>query len=246
MPPPTIRVEETFTQFVRTFRGGDVLSHFVSKNPSSALNADYYFPTDNVIAELKTLETDALNLEIIDRRIMASYKWLGYRLEDYTDFLFGRKYLPDDVNKRVFSAVSRPIIDCVRKANKQIISSRRLIGKADAKGLILIANSGNFGLPPMQLMNVVLKGFDRLSDREKDGIVYFTPNVYHDVGDGLPREIWVPIANERGPELQDFIDSLGKAWFDYRDTTGQSSISRKTNSDLSALFNAKVVQDWAD
>lgn len=242
MPPATIPVEETFTEFVRTFRGADVLPRFVPNIPKSTLNADYYFPEDDVIAELKTLEVDALDLKTIDRRIMASYKWLGYQLEDYTDFLFGKKYLPDDVNKRVFSTISRPIIDAVRKANKQIISSRRLLGRPEAKGLILVANSGNFGFPPVQLMNVVLKGFERLNDSNKDGIVYFTPNVYHDVGDGVPYEIWVPIANEHGDELQQFIDSLGKAWFDYRENTGQLSVSRKENSDFSPILNAKVVQ----
>jgi hypothetical protein len=242
MLPPTIEVEKTFTDFVRTFRSGDILPHFVSSIPTNTLNADYYFPNDNVIAELKTLEIDALDLETIDRRIMASYKWLGYKLCDYTDFLFGKKYLPDDVNKRVFSTISRPIIDCVRKANKQIISSRRLIGKPDAKGLVLIANSGNFGFPPVQLMNVVLEGFDRLTDRKRDGIVYFTPNVYHDMGDGVPYELWVPIANEHGDELQEFIDDFGKAWFDYREKTAQPDVSRRENSDFLPLLNAKVVQ----
>ncbi|MBZ9673792.1 hypothetical protein [Mesorhizobium sp. ES1-3] len=241
MPPATIKVEQTFSEFVRTFRSADALSRFVPSIPKEALNADYYFPEDNVIAELKTLEADALDLETIDRRIMASYKWLGYKLDDYTNFLFGKNYLPDDVNKRVFSAISRPIVDCVRKANKQIISSRRLIGKPDAKGLILIANSGNFGFPPVQLMHVVLKGFDRLIDRKRDGIVYFTPNVYHDIGDGVPYELWVPIANDQGDELQKFIDALGRAWLDYRENTGNPSVSRRENSDFSPLLNARVV-----
>jgi hypothetical protein len=242
MPPPTIEVEDTFSTFVRSFREGDALPRFVSTIPPHTLNADYYFPHDNVIAELKTLEVDALDVETIDRRIMASYKWLGYDLEDYTNFLFGKNYLPDDVNRRVFATVSRPIMDCIRKANKQIISSRRLLQKPDARGLILIANSGNFGFPPMQLMNVVLKGFERLTDCTNDGIVYFTPNVYHDVGDGVPYELWVPIANENGDNLQKFIDDFGSAWFDYRESNGQPSISRKANSDFSPLINAVVVQ----
>ena len=242
MLPPKIEVEETFTNFIRTFRNGDIISRFASNIPNGSLNADYYFPSDNVIAELKTLEVDALDLKEIDRRIMASYKWLGYNLEDYTDFLFGRTYLPDDVNQRVFSSISRPVIDCVGKASKQISSTRRLIGKPDAKGLILIANSGNFGFPPVQLMNTILKGFDRLTEREKDGIVYFTPNVYHDLGDGVPYELWVPIANEHGDELQMFIDDIGAAWFDYRENVGRPSVSRRENSDLLPLLNAKVIK----
>ena len=117
-----------------------------------------------------------------------------------------------------------------------------MLGKPEAKGLILVANSGNFGFPPFQLMNVVLKGFERLNDCKKDGIVYFTPNMYHDMGDGVPYELWVPIANEHGDELQQFIDDLGKAWFDHRESTGQPSISRKEDSDFSLILNAKVVQ----
>lgn len=212
MPPKTIKTEELFTDFVRTFGNGNTLSSFVDKIPESTLNADYYFPDSNVIAELKTLEIDALSPEKIERRIMSIYKLLGYQLSDYTDFIFGKSYLPEEVNRRLFSTISRPIIECVKKANKQIISTRKLLGKDEALGLILIANSGNLGFEPMQIMNVLLRGFDQLKIKNKDAIVYFTPNIYQYIGtDDIPYQIWVPVANERGDALQKFIDELGTA-----------------------------------
>jgi len=246
MPPPAINVEEEFTRFVSTFRGGGCLMAFVAEVPPGSLNADYYFPDDNVIAELKTLEVDALDAETLGRRIMGAYIWLGYQLHDYVDFLLGRKYMPDDVNRRVISTISRPIIECIKKANKQIISSRILLNKPDARGLILIANSGNFIFNLNQITSTILNGFERLSKKERDAIVYFTPNVHYDIGDGIPYELWIPIANELGNDMQEFVDLLGKAWFDYNEANGRESLVRKSGSDFLPLLGAKAVKGRSD
>lgn len=54
-----MEVEEEFSKFAATFRGGGTLDRFVPKIPPGLPNADFYFPADGVVSELKTLETDA-------------------------------------------------------------------------------------------------------------------------------------------------------------------------------------------
>jgi hypothetical protein len=244
MLPKKIDVESSFTDFVQTFRNAGPLSRFVGKIPSNILNADYYFPQDNVIAELKTIEVDSLDLDTFNRRVMASYKWLGYRFEDYLEWLSGNAYFPDEVSRRLSSTISRPIIESVKKAHKQIASSRKLLCRKDASGLILVANSGNTGFEPTRIMSTILRGFDIVEEKQNNAIVYFTPNVYHDLGDEVPYEIWVPIANEQGDDLQAFVDDLGKAWFDYGEANGRPSATRKADNNLTRLLTAKVVKDW--
>ncbi len=48
--------EQTFDRFVKNF-GGQKISDFLPGNPTFQ-NADYLFPKEKVVAELKTLQTD--------------------------------------------------------------------------------------------------------------------------------------------------------------------------------------------
>lgn len=66
------------------------------------------------------------------------------------------------------------------------------------------------------------RGFEQLKSTENSAAVYLTPNIYHEIGEETAYELWVPIANEGGEELQQFIDDLGTAWFDYEDLIGKA------------------------
>lgn len=57
--PTFIDIEPEFNKFVPTFRNGKLVRDLVPDQPDMALNADYYFPDDHVIAELKCMETDS-------------------------------------------------------------------------------------------------------------------------------------------------------------------------------------------
>lgn len=119
-----INVEKTFTDFVRTFRDGKPLVEFCASIPPGVKNADFYFPSDNVIAELKTLEVDAFEPDAFGKRVMTCYKQLGYELSDYISWLSRESNFPVDVSRRLFGMLSRPIIDCIKTAGKQITASR--------------------------------------------------------------------------------------------------------------------------
>lgn len=239
MKPLEIDVEIEFTEFARTFRGGAPVSEFVERIPDGSLNADYYFPEDNVIAELKTLEVDALDPETFGRRVMASYKHFGYELSDFTRWLFRQELMPEQVSRRVYQLSARPVVECVKKAHKQIVATRRLLNQPVAQGLVLVANSANT-LEPKQAMSAVLRGYEQRAETRLDAAVYFTPNVYHDLGDDIPYELWVPVA---GDHLQQFVDGLGGAWFDYRQKRHGPG-PRKTDSNMEQVLAAQVIRDW--
>jgi hypothetical protein len=172
--PDPIDVEATFIEFVGTFRQGGLLKDFVSSLPIGANNADYYFPDDNVIVELKTLEKNPLDDSAsLERRIMSAYKSLGYEFHDFLAWLFRRNNFPDDVNRRVFSKTSDYIIKAVKKAKKQIDDSRLILRKPDACGLILVANSGNDTIELMQLGYLLLNTFEKIESSDRDALVIF-------------------------------------------------------------------------
>ncbi|MHA6299452.1 hypothetical protein [Devosia sp. CAU 1758] len=239
MRPPVIEIESTIADFVRTFRDGLPLSEFV-EIPTGVLNADFFFPNDRVVVELKSLDKDAMDAETFSRRVMSAYKALGYELPDFVRWAFGQVPMANNVSRRVYASSTRPIIECVKKACKQIAATRRILGMNDAQGLVMVANSANLGLTAHQIMDSVLRGYELKADKKLDAAVYLTPNVYHDMGDNVPYELWVPIA---GDHLQQFVDDLGSAWFDFRVANHGEAI-RKTDEVMENVLAAAVIKDW--
>ncbi len=238
-----IEVESSFADFAKTFRGGGTLDSFVPKLAAGILNADYYFPEDDVIGELKTLDSDAYDPDIFGARIIRSVELSGYTFADYLRWIANKEPFPKEVSLRLTGMIARPIREAIKKAQKQIASTRRILKNENALGLILIANSKNFGPSPAEIMSFAIAEFERVAERGLDAIVYFTPNVFHKIGDDpTPNELWVPVANYGGDKLQNFIDQLGTGWFDYCESFRPSS-KRTTGSDLSVLLKARVTDD---
>lgn len=236
-------VEATFAKFVGTFRAGGILDRFVSKIPQGLANADFYFPYDDVVSELKTLEGDAYDPDVFGRRVIRSVELSGYAFTDYLSWIENKSPFPEEVIGRLNSMLARPIRECVKKAIRQIATTRRILGKPNAYGLVLLANSGNYGLTPASLMSIAAREFERAADKRLDGLVYFTPNVLHRLDDSdIGYELWVPVANNAGDQLQKFIDDLGTGWFDYCEAL-RPSADRQVSSDLTVLLHARTTTD---
>jgi hypothetical protein len=95
--PTPIDIESTFTEFVRTFRNGQIVRDRMPDAPTMMLNADYLFPDDNIFAELKTLEKDGADPETYSKRLVAAYERHGYSGSDLFGHLFRGEPMPDAV-----------------------------------------------------------------------------------------------------------------------------------------------------
>lgn len=117
-----IPVESTFTDFVRAF-GGTVVSDLLGPSPNHA-NADYFFPSVHVIAELKCLTDDKREDSNIQGRVQALFdRWM----EDGTiPVMYGEeirvesKTLPEQCQRELIELYKPPIQRRILKANKQI------------------------------------------------------------------------------------------------------------------------------
>lgn len=103
-----IDVESTFDIFSQTFRNAGPLRKIVNEIPMGLENADYYFPEDGVIAELKTLESDAQEPDLFGKRIIKSVETCGYNFADYLGWLARKEKFPSDVTARLSAMIERP------------------------------------------------------------------------------------------------------------------------------------------
>lgn len=230
--PKLIDIELEFTSFVRGYRDGKTLSEFLPDIPPGLLNADFVLPLDNVIAELKVLRADAADGATYASRLASSYRHFGYTEADLFAHVFRGQEMPRKVAARIFSMSKRIIVQAIEKANKQIRSTRGILGTNDSKGLVLLANDSNFGFSHAQMIGIIANSFANLKVKHIDYIVYFTPNVYHDTGDDIAKQFWTPVYNVGSEDFGDFVNPLGKAWLDYVDQIGDPAIEREAGDDL--------------
>lgn len=177
------------------------------------------------------------------RRIIRSVELSGYSFADYLSWIAEKTPFPPEVLTRLNAMLARPIRECIKKAIRQIAVTRRILERPEAYGLVLLANSGNYGLSPSILMSIAGREFERAAHGSLDGLVYFTPNVLHRLEhNDIGYELWVPVVNNAGNKLQKFIDELGASWFDYCEQF-RPSADRRTGSDLSLLLHANTTAD---
>ncbi len=230
--PTFIDIEAEFSKFIQTFRGGSLVTDYVTNIPDSVLNADFYFPNDNVIAELKVMTSDASNSEAYTKRIMDAATHFGHTGSEIMGWFLRGEEIPERVKRRVYSSSYRSIVESIKKANKQIASTRHLLRQPKARGLVLLANDRNMMFSIAGMTDISVKSFHALRKIEMDCLVYFTPNVFHDIGDGIAHQIWSPIYNVGSEDFGDFVNDFGKAWLDYLELTRGKAMHREARDDL--------------
>ncbi len=194
-------------------------------------NADYIFPKSKVIVELKTLETEVGNtkqfrekMNVVNRQIYAKYGKTPLAL----DAEVSTEYL------KAFIALYRaPIARIVKKANAQIKSTQQNFGYEDHQGILLLINDGLKVLPPefiLATLGRILNG----SCRSIRAVIYLTNHYVVIPGDEYGRILWVPMyADADRDGLVEFVNQLGKSWFDFCEELGQPSDDRNAGPGIS-------------
>lgn len=222
--PTLIDIETEFTKFVPTFRNGKLVRDLMPDQPTMVVNADFYFPDDRVVVELKCMETDSR--DAYPERLARAYRHFGYTGSDVMGYLFRGEPMPDRVAARLQRQIANPLRQALRKANKQIAATKHHLGVQGAFGLAVFANDGNFGLTPAGVLRILSRAALGLSQCHVDGFVYTTPNVYHDTGDDIARSVWVPLYAEGKEALAEFVNPFGTAWIDYAEQFGEPYLER--------------------
>lgn len=226
--PEPIPVEASFNEFVKEV-GGELVGDLIPKDPNQPKNADYLFTKSNVVVELKCFEKDLFNTpedvprigKIIERH---NEKVTG---SEAIQWLYRRRPAPKEYRRDMLSLARRQIEGTVRTANKQIQATKEVLNIPDARGLVLLANDGNYFLEPMQAFYLIIQVMiEHFMDCSIDGFVYFSVNVAAE-DPRTDRELmfWMPSYNkEDDVELSSFVNRLGADW--------NSFYSRKIGQDV--------------
>ena len=216
--------ENTFRAFVKDF-GGEI----VSENNTSKC-ADYFFQQDSVITELKTLQEEARQehvkaLQKLVNDWMRRGLWLGYGRVNIS--------LPNmrpECQAEWLPLLLAPIENIIKKANRQIRATKVMKNRADARGLLLIANDGNLlHTSPKDYMNLVGRVLGKKSQGGQprfphiNGVVYFSYRI-GSRDEGLP--FWCPGYTQEGgdPAMTAFQERLQHGWFSYVSKTTGSPV----------------------
>ena len=212
--PDPVDIENVFNKFVIEY-GGVLVSEMMPKDYKGK-NADYYFEKELVIAELKCLKKDLFRDESDKGRIFRLFdKWKAKKLIEPGDefkILFGAKKLPVECNKDLTKAASNSIEDAIRKANRQIRDSKVLLKQPHSKGILLLANDGNYFLSHSKFLGIIGSLMSRkFIKSDIDAFVYFTVNQVAYMPDSeLDWQLWIPgYRDDNGEKLGEFIKKMG-------------------------------------
>ena len=234
-----IDVQKELTACVRKL--GAVVSDD-ERGSSKARNADYWFPNDQVIAELKCLNQSYFD----DKSYM---EWLSKLYHDWVarqlapplaaKSTFNLADLPKECTDDVTSLVRNRLESALKDANSQIKTTRKTLGADDARGLVILVNDGNFGLHPGLVQNAMARSLHKYSGINT--IIHFTANMASRV-DGISRDVrfWCVWSAKRFKPPVDscFLERFREAWFAHHQSVVGEPIST-LQGDAASLYSAK-------
>lgn len=229
-----IDIEAELTACVRQF--GAVVSDDES-GPQKPKNADYWFPQENVVAELKCLTRNYFDDQ--------SYvDWLGKLYQDWvarglvspspTRTTINLADLPRNCTEDVTSLIKKRLESSLKDANDQIKGTRKILATPDARGLLFLVNDGNYGLHPGLVQNALARSLHKYS--AINTVIHFTANMPSTL-QSVDRDLlfWCAWSAKRFKPPVDpaFLRKLQQAWFSHHQrVAGQYIPSLQADADV--------------
>lgn len=206
--------ELVFNRFVESI-GGEVVPE------SAAESADFVFRSERIVAELKTLERDPREEHVRKLAALAAGWHRRRQVPVYGTTVIDLRRTHPVAQREWLDLLEAPIEGIIRKANRQIRSTKDHEHLKDAKGLLLIVNDGNLlHTAPIVFMTLVARVLQKRSaDGERKfrnirGVVYFS---YRVPAAGESNLFWIPgiLEPAADADLGAFQDRLQREWFAY-------------------------------
>jgi hypothetical protein len=195
--------------------GGIKVKDLLTETPDFN-NADYYFKADDVLVELKILQTEfAQTPEHLEKFEKMMLDWLNDgRLTEAQ--CTGQAPPPGDFIRAHMQMLREPIQRITNKANKQIKQTKEKLGLTTAKGIVLYLIDGFYQADPNLTITLIGDPLTRHMT-SVDGYVVFSLRKKISIpDDSFDRFFWDPkYRNGDNVKLSEFVNRLGAAWFSY-------------------------------
>ncbi|HRN46448.1 MAG TPA: hypothetical protein PKW69_00330 [Niabella sp.] len=137
---------------------------------------------------------------------------------------------------------SKTIERAIHHANEQIGETKKLLSVTDAKGLVLLANDGNYFLQHNIFIVLIADIMHRkFLNSEIDGFVYFTVNQVASMPNSpLDWHLWTPGYRQQNDDLLgSFVNRLGDSFLNnfYTKLTGISPTEKIVINNLEKGFD---------
>ncbi len=241
---PQIEIEETFNAFVKDF-GGELIEEIFAGSGRRPNNADYFFRDRTIVAELKCLEKNYFNDRNLGEKLTKlTNQWMKQgilRREHIKNGMFQTDALPPKCASEVFKIFMAPLEKAVKKANLQIKETKKHFGLTDAKGLLILANDGNYSQNP-KLTIQMLARLLRSTYSGIDSFIYFTPNM-RVTAPQLDREarVWISGRSRESANAveSEFLEEVARHWISF--------VNRITGDDppLIKITDKNVIDDMS-
>jgi hypothetical protein len=212
----TIDVEKEFAKCVRAI-GGIVLDDQLN-NPSFP-NADYWFPKNRVVCELKRLSENLSEKEAFKKEISDLYRtWVLKKIVPPAPsdvFRINTNDMPEECAYQFIEIIKKRIeFSTIKKANRQIKKTKEFLNEGDAKGLLLLLNDGNLIMNPDLVIHLLRRILNK-KYTSISSIIYFSVNPKVSFpGVDMPTSFWIDaILPDRVPVDKTFRDELQNIWF---------------------------------
>jgi hypothetical protein len=196
--------------------GGVVLDDSL-ENPQFS-NADYWFPKHQVIAELKCLTENLVAKREFNERLSKLYaSWVRRGLIPQTArgrITFRLRDIPVKCAREFLDPIKRRLdANVLKKANEQIKGTKKHFNASSAKGLLLLANDGDYMFPPEMMAHLLARSMKE-QHRSIHSAVYFSVNELVTVpGVSLPSLFWIDgLLPNREPVPEELRDLLQRSW----------------------------------
>ena len=206
--------EALFARFIEG-AGGEILA----AGPEEA--ADFLFRAERIVVELKTLQRDSRDAYVRKLSVLMGTWAQRGQLWVIGTTVVNLRNMPPQAQREWLNLLEAPIEGIIRKANRQIRSTKNRERVPDSKGLLLIVNDGNFLLTApdifMTLVARVLQKRTEAGERKFPhirGVVYFSYRVAAAVEQNL---FWVQGTVEPAADsaMQVFQSKLRAEWVAY-------------------------------
>lgn len=215
-----IDVENQFATCVRK-TDGVVIDDVLSGDPNAPLNADYWFPEHNVVAELKCLSEDLMKSSAFNKRASDLYrKWakLGFVKNPVSSKIkFKLKDLPPKCARELVDPIKRRLeANTLRKANRQIKALRKNLNALHAKGLLILVNEGDYTYTPEMMCHLLARSL-KAQYNSINSVIYFSVNEPVLVpGMSEPALFWANLLlPDREPAPSELLDHLQASWMSH-------------------------------